>query len=73
MCSLDDDDIWTVRFQFYAKDNFDRTMCSSDITYVNLLALMDVVGFGPDAFLYYVGQEVNGIAGLELLDNDAMV
>lgn len=48
-------------------------MCSSDITYVNLLALMDVVGFGPDAFLYYVGQEVNGIAGLELLDNDAMV
>ena len=59
MHSLDDDVIWADRFRFYGRDNLDRTMCSSGITYVHLVAIMDVEGFGTNDCLYYVREEGN--------------
>ena len=57
-------DIWNVSFQFYGRDNLDRTMASSKITYNTLLAIMDSVGFGTTDYIYYVKQKGTGIVGL---------
>ena len=43
------------------------------ITYLDMFAIMDLVGFGRNDFLYYVREEENDIAGLELLHTNAMV
>ena len=70
---MDHADIWNARFQLYGRDNLDRTICSSKITYTALLAIMDLEGFGSTNYIYYVKQEGTGIAGLELLHSNAMV
>ena len=44
--SLGEDAMWNIKIQFYGYDNLERTMCGSDITYVNLLAVMEAQGFG---------------------------
>ncbi|KAE8777418.1 50S ribosomal protein L22 [Hordeum vulgare] len=40
-----DEDIWEVRIHFDASEPLERKLSSSDITYLNLVALMEIQGF----------------------------
>ena len=52
-CRLDDA-IWDVRIHFDAGHNLDRKICSSDVTFLNLYALLTVVGFNFNDELYHM-------------------
>jgi len=39
-CSLDED-IWQVRIHFDAREPLEMKLCGSDITYLNLVAVME--------------------------------
>ena len=43
-CSLDDV-VWDVRLHFDAQHNLDRKICSSEVTFLNLYALMHTQGY----------------------------
>jgi len=43
-CSLDED-IWQVRIHFDAREPLEMKLCGSDITYLNLVAVMETQGF----------------------------
>jgi hypothetical protein len=45
LCSLDDE-VWEIRFNFVGEDNLERTLCRSDVTVLNLFALIEVQGYG---------------------------
>lgn len=71
-CSLDDD-IWDVRINLDGQDNIERSIGESDITYMNLLALIEGEGYGINDCMYYVREKGRGIAGMELLDGMSKV
>ncbi|KAM0894566.1 hypothetical protein ACQ4PT_024396 [Festuca glaucescens] len=48
-----DDDIWEIRFHFHGEDNLERTLGRSDITVLNLLALVEGHGYGIRDLMYY--------------------
>ncbi|CAM0951235.1 unnamed protein product [Alopecurus aequalis] len=64
-----DDDIWEVRFHFPGLDNLERTLSRSDITVLNLLALIEGHGYGIRDGMYYVKEKGCGYKGMELIDN----
>ena len=68
VCSLDDD-IWEVRFHFPGLDNLERTLSRSDITVLNLLALIEGHGYGIRDGMYYVKEKGCGYKGMELIDS----
>ncbi|CAM0870512.1 unnamed protein product [Alopecurus aequalis] len=68
-----DDDIWDLRFNLDGTDNLERTMCYSDITYLNLLALIETEGYGINDKMYYVREPDIGVDGMELVDGTAKV
>ena len=43
---------------------------SSDISYLTILALVELEGYGMDAFLTYVKEEGKGLEGVEALDSE---
>ena len=53
MCSLHDVN-WEVRFNFLGEDNLERTIGQSDITILNLLAMIEGHGYGIRDGMYYV-------------------
>ena len=63
-----DDEAWDVRFNLDGKDNLERCLGKSDITYLNLLALIEGEGYGINDSMYFVKEKSRGIAGMELLD-----
>ncbi|KAM0913212.1 hypothetical protein ACQ4PT_012281 [Festuca glaucescens] len=63
-----DDDLWDVRFNLDGQDNLEHSLCKSDITYLNLLALIEGEGYGMDDNMYFVKEKNRGIAGMKLLD-----
>ncbi|CAM0882313.1 unnamed protein product [Alopecurus aequalis] len=64
-----DDDIWEVRFHFPGLDNLERTLSRSDITVLNLLALIEGHGYGIRDGMYYVKEKGCGYKGMELIDS----
>mgnify|MGYP005814616861 CR=1 FL=1 len=42
---MDDDEPWDMRFHFQGCDNLERTLCESDITYINMLAIIGIEGY----------------------------
>ena len=68
MCSLDDD-IWEIRFHFPGEDNLERTLCESDITVKNLMALIEGHGYGYEDTIYYVKAKGTGFEGMEPVTN----
>jgi hypothetical protein len=64
-----DDEIWEVRFQLDGKDNLERKLGRSDITLLNLMALVETEGYGWGDSLYYVKEEGTCIAGMAPIDN----
>jgi hypothetical protein len=67
-CSLDDD-IWEIRFNFPGEDNLERTLCSGDITILNLIALIEGRGYGFGDNIYYVKEKGKGLEGMECVDS----
>jgi hypothetical protein len=64
ICSLDDE-TWDVRFNLDGHANLKRCLCRSDITYLNLLALIEGEGYGINDCMYFVKEKDRGIAGME--------
>ncbi|KAM0911534.1 hypothetical protein ACQ4PT_013443 [Festuca glaucescens] len=72
ICRLDDE-IWDVRLNLDGQDNLERSLCRSDITYMNLLALIEGEGYGINDCMYFVKEKDRGIAGMEVLDGMSKV
>ena len=68
-----DDELWDVRFCLDGLDNVERSIGISDITYMNLLAVIEREGYGINDYMYYVKEKGRGIAGMELVDGMAKV
>ncbi|KAM0924436.1 hypothetical protein ACQ4PT_004857 [Festuca glaucescens] len=62
-----DDEVWDVRFHLYGKDDLERQLGRSDITYMNLLAMLEIEGYGRGDSMYYVREEGACIAGMALI------
>ena len=45
----------------------ERTLCQSDITYINLLALIGTEGYDEKDSMYYVKEDGLGIEGMQLI------
>ena len=71
-CRLDDEE-WKVRFHLLDIDNLERTIFLSDITYWNLIALIEIEGFSSRDFMYYVKDPRVGVSGMEKLTDDDKV
>lgn len=68
-----DDEIWDVRIHFDAWDNLERKLCSSDVTYLNLVVLVGTQGYSICDSMYYIKTPGIGVQGLELIDTNAKV
>ncbi|XP_073367583.1 uncharacterized protein [Aegilops tauschii subsp. strangulata] len=56
---------------FHERDNLERSLCISDITYHNLVALIETEGYGLNDYIYFVREPGVGIEGLvEISDDD---
>jgi hypothetical protein len=66
------DEIWEVRFNFYGVDNL-KKKGRNDITYMNLVALIETLGYGFTDKMYYVKEEGLGVKGMAFLDGMAKV
>ena len=68
-----DDEEWEVRFHFLDRDNLERIICLSDITFWNLIALIEVEGYSSRDFMYYVIDPGVWVLGMEELTDDDKV
>jgi hypothetical protein len=59
-----DGEFWDIRFHFSGEDNLKRTLRRSDITMLNLLALVEQCGYGIRHFMYYVKEKGKGNKGM---------
>ena len=69
-CSFNED-IWEVRIHFDAQEPLKRKLCSSDVTYLNIVALMETQGFSIYDCLYHIENPGLGEQGLEMIDSNA--
>ena len=69
-CSLDED-IWQVRIHFDAREPLEMKLCGSDITYLNLVAVMETQGFNAYDCLFHIENPSLGEKGLDLVDSHA--
>ena len=69
-CSLDEDEPWDLRFHFQGCDNLERTICESDITYINMLAIIGIEGYDQKDSMYYVKQHGVGMAGMKQIKSE---
>jgi hypothetical protein len=51
------------KVQFRWQGNLERYLYRSDITYINLLALIEEEGYGMNDSMYYVKEKERGVAG----------
>ena len=68
-----DDEVWELRLHFQGRDNMERKFSLSEMNYLLLLALIELEGYGLDAYLSYVKDEGKGLEGIEVLDSDEKV
>ncbi|KAM0904204.1 hypothetical protein ACQ4PT_018170 [Festuca glaucescens] len=68
-----DDEVWDIRFHFTGEDNLERTLTRSDITVLNLLALVEQCGYGIRDYMYYVKGKGKGKKGMEVVDSMSKV
>ncbi|KAE8790095.1 hypothetical protein D1007_35610 [Hordeum vulgare] len=62
------------RFHFQGKDNLERIVSLSEITLLNMLALMVTEeGYTEVDYMFYVKNEGQGSAGLQVIDNEEVV
>ncbi|VAH09597.1 unnamed protein product [Triticum turgidum subsp. durum] len=68
--SLDDDEPWEVRFHFQGCDNLERRLYQSDITCLNMLAIIGMQGYDQSDSMYYVKEDGVGMSGMQLIRSD---
>ena len=57
-----------IRFNFPAEDNLERTLPKSDIRVLNLLSLIEGLGYGIRDGMFYVKEQGIGEQGMEVID-----
>ncbi|KAE8809669.1 RNA-dependent RNA polymerase 1 [Hordeum vulgare] len=67
------DEVWEARFHFHERDNLERCLNVDDITFYNLIALIELEGYGMTDFMYYVRDPGVGVSGMEELTDDEKV
>ena len=55
------------------RDNLERSLNVDDITFYNLIALIELEGYGMIDFMYYVRDPGVGVSGMEELTDDDKV
>ncbi|KAE8800009.1 hypothetical protein D1007_24483 [Hordeum vulgare] len=63
-----DEDIWEVRIHFDAREPLERKLSSSNITYLNLVALVETQGFHAYDCLFHISNPYLGKKRLDLVD-----
>ena len=66
-----DEEIWQVRIHFDAREPLEMKLCGSDITYLNLVAVVETQGFNAYDCLFHIENPSLGEKGLDLVDNHA--
>jgi hypothetical protein len=64
-----EDEVWDVRFHLDGKDNLERKLGKSYITYTNMLAMLEIRGYGWGYSMYFVKEEGAGIEGMALINS----
>jgi hypothetical protein len=64
-----DDEVWEIRYNFPGQDNLERTLSRSDITVLNMLALLEGHGYGIRDYMYYIEEKGKGKKGMEIIDS----
>ncbi|KAE8808897.1 RNA-dependent RNA polymerase 1 [Hordeum vulgare] len=67
------DEVWEVIFHFFDRDNLERNISLSDITFWNLVALVQLQGYSCRDYMYYVRDPGVGVSGMEELTDDDKV
>ena len=62
-----------MRMHFHDRDNLERTMMLSDITFYNLVALIETEGYEVRDYMYYVKDPGLGIEGMQEIEDDEML
>ena len=60
-----------VRFHFDASEMFELKLCSSDVTYLNMVAVMETKGFSEYDLLFHIENPALGEKGLEMVECNA--
>lgn len=69
ICSLYDE-IWDIRIHFDPQDNLERKLCNSDVTFLNLVVLIETQGYTMSDSMYYIKTPGIGEQDLELIDSN---
>ncbi|KAE8809121.1 hypothetical protein D1007_14299 [Hordeum vulgare] len=65
------DDILEVRIYFDAAYRLELKLCSSDVTYLNIVEVMETQGFSLYGLLYHIENPDLGDKGLEMVESNA--
>ncbi|KAE8799011.1 hypothetical protein D1007_25632 [Hordeum vulgare] len=65
------DDILEVRIYFDAADRLEMKLCSSDVTCLNIVGVMETQGFSVYDLLYHIENPALVEKGLEMVENNA--
>ncbi|KAE8821817.1 hypothetical protein D1007_00003 [Hordeum vulgare] len=65
------DDVLEVRIYFDAAEMLELKLCSPDVTYLNIVAVMETQGFSVYDLLYHIENPVLGEEGLEMVETNA--
>jgi hypothetical protein len=68
-----DDELWELRFNFIGEDNLERALGCSDISVLNMFALIEENGYGIRDAIYYVKEKGKVMTGMEMVDTMAKV
>jgi hypothetical protein len=68
-----DPEIWELRIHLDGVDNLERTLARDDITYMNLIALVETQGYSMRDSIYCVKEEGKGLEGMELIENNEQI
>ncbi|KAE8770680.1 Ankyrin-3 [Hordeum vulgare] len=71
-CDLDDE-VCELRMHFHDRDNLERTMMLSDITFYNLVAMIETEGYGLRDYMYYVKDTDLDAEGMQEIEDDDML
>jgi hypothetical protein len=68
-----DPEIWQLRIHLDGVDNLERTLARDDITYMNILALIETQGYSMRDSIYCVKEDGKGLEGMELMENNEQI
>ncbi|KAE8767755.1 hypothetical protein D1007_60860 [Hordeum vulgare] len=65
------DDILEVNIYFHVADRLELKLCSSDVTYLNIVEVMEIEGFSVYDLVYHIENPDLGEKGLEMVESNA--